>query len=104
MTRDFNLLQGNDLSDANDANHNQIKLDNQSSSISMLKDILGYSINKQSQIYLEIKAYQNNKNKIKIFNICHKNLSSYIKKLSLENNMKHILKTISRINLNQSQV
>ena len=56
--RDFNLLQDNDLSDANDANHNQIKLDNQSSSMSMLKDILGYSINKQSQMYLEIKAYE----------------------------------------------
>ena len=70
----------------------------------MLNDNLEYSINKQSQIYLEIKACQNNKNKIKIFNICHKKLSSYIKKLSLENNMKHIIKTISRINFNQYQV
>ena len=56
FARDFNLLQDNDLSDANDANHNQIKLDDQSSSMYMLKDILGYSINKQSQMYLEIKT------------------------------------------------
>jgi hypothetical protein len=48
--------QGNDLSDANDANHNQIKLDDQSSSMNMLREILGYAINKQSQMYLEIKA------------------------------------------------
>ena len=56
FARDFNLSQGNDLSDANDANHNQIKLDDQSSYMNMLRDILGYPINKQSQIYLEIKA------------------------------------------------
>ena len=59
FARDFNLSQGNDLSDAsdaNDANHNQIKLDDQSSYMYMLRDILGYSINKQSQMYLEIKA------------------------------------------------
>jgi hypothetical protein len=72
--------------------------------MNMLNDNLEYTINTQSQIYLEIKACQNNKNKIKIFNICHKNLSSYIKKLNLEDNMKHIIKTISRINFNQSQV
>ena len=56
MKKNFNLLQGNDLSDANDANHNQIKLDDQSTSMYMIKDILGYFINKQSQMYLEIKA------------------------------------------------
>ena len=70
----------------------------------MLNDNLEYTINTQSQIYLEIKACQNNKNKIRIFNICHKNLSSYIKKLNLEDNMKDILQSISRSNFNQNQV
>ena len=36
--------------------YKQIKLDNQSSSMNMLRDILGYAINKQSQMYIEIKA------------------------------------------------
>ena len=70
----------------------------------MLNDNLEYTINTQSQIYLEIKACQNNKNKIRIFNICHKNLSSYIMKLNLENNMKHIIQSISRSNFKQNQV
>ena len=70
----------------------------------MLNDNLEYTINTQSQIYLEIKACQNNKNKIRIFNICHKNLSSYIKKLNLEDNMKHIIQSISRSNFKQDQV
>ena len=70
----------------------------------MLNDNLEYTINTQSQIYLEIKACQKNKNKIRIFNICHKNLSSYIKKLNLEDNMKHIIQSISRSNFNQNQV
>ena len=42
-------MQGNDLSDANDANHNQIKYDDQSNSMNMLRDILGYAFNTQSQ-------------------------------------------------------
>ena len=70
----------------------------------MLNDNLEYTINTQSQIYLEIKACQNNKNKIRIFNICHKNLSSYIMKLNLEENMKHIIQSISRSNFKQNQV
>ena len=70
----------------------------------MLNDNLECTINTQSQIYLEIKACQNNKNKIGIFNICHKNLSSYIMKLNLENNMKHIIQSISRSNFKQNQV
>ena len=70
----------------------------------MLNDNLEYTINTQSQIYLEIKACQNNKNKIRIFNICHKNLSSYIMKLNLEDNMKHIIQSISRSNFKQNQV
>ena len=70
----------------------------------MLNDNLEYTINTQSQIYLEIKACQNNKNKIRIFNICHKNLSSYIKKLNLEDNMMHIIQSISRSNFKQNQV
>ena len=70
----------------------------------MLNDNLEYTINTQSQIYLEIKACQNNKNKIRIFNICHKNLSSYIMKLNLEDNMKHIIQSISRSNFKQDQV
>ena len=49
FARDFNLLQDNDLGDANDANHKQIKLDNQSSSMNMLREILEYAFNKQSQ-------------------------------------------------------
>ena len=68
--------QGNDLSDVNDANHNQIKQDDQSSYMNMLRDILGYAFNKQSQMYLENNACNINKNKIWIFNISHKNLSS----------------------------
>ena len=51
--------QGKDLSDAsdaNDANHKQIKQDDQSSSMYMLRCVLGYAFNKQSQKYLEIKA------------------------------------------------
>ena len=56
FARDFNLSQGNDLSDANDANHNQIKQDDQSSSMNMLSDNLEYAFNKQSQMHLEIKA------------------------------------------------
>ena len=47
--RDFNLSQGNDLSDANDSNHKQIKLDDQSSSMNMLREILEYAFNIQSQ-------------------------------------------------------
>ena len=70
----------------------------------MLNDNLEYTINTQSQIYLEIKACQNNKNKIRIFNICHTNLSSYIMKLNLEDNMKHIIQSISRSNFKQNQV
>ena len=70
----------------------------------MLNDNLEYTINTQSQIYLEIKACQNNKNKIRIFNICHTNLSSYIMKLNLEDNMKHIIQSISRSNFKQDQV
>ena len=70
----------------------------------MPNDNLEYTINTQSQIYLEIKACQNNKNKIIIFNICHKKLSSYIMKLNLENNMKHIIQSISRSNFKQNQV
>ena len=62
----------------------------------MLNDKLESTIITQSQIYLEIKACQNNKNKIRIFNTCHKNLSSYILKLNLEDNMKHIIQSISR--------
>jgi hypothetical protein len=72
--------------------------------MNMLNDNLEYTINTQSQIYLEIKACQNNKNKIRIFNICHKNLSSYIMKLNLEDNMKHIIQSISRSNFKQNQV
>ena len=49
FARDFNLLQGNDVSDANDANHKQIKLDDQSSSMNMLREILEYAIKTQSQ-------------------------------------------------------
>ena len=49
FARDFNLSQGNDLSDANDANHKQIKLEDQSSSMNMLREILEYAINAQSQ-------------------------------------------------------
>ena len=49
-------MQGNDLSDANDANHKQIKQDDQSSSMYMLRYVLGYAFNKQSQMHLEIKA------------------------------------------------
>ena len=45
----------NDLSDANDANHNQIKLEDQTSFMNMLRDCLEYAFNTQSQIYLEIK-------------------------------------------------
>ena len=70
----------------------------------MLNENLEYTINTQTQIYLEIKACQNNKNKIRIFNICHKHLSSYIKKLNLEDNMKHIIQSISRSNFKQDQV
>ena len=71
----------------------------------MLNDNLECTINTQSQIYLEIKACQNNKKKIRIFNICHKkNLSSYIMKLNLEDNMKHIIQSISRSNFKQNQV
>ena len=70
----------------------------------MLNNKLESIINTQSQIYQEIKACQNNKNKIRIFNICHKNLSSYIMKLNLEDNMKHIIQSISRSNFKQDQV
>ena len=70
----------------------------------MLNDNLEYTINTQSQIYLEIKACQNNKNEIRIFNICHKNLSSYIMKLNLEDNMKHIIQSISRSNFKQNEI
>ena len=56
FARDFHLLQGFDLGDANDAKHNQIKQDDQSSSMNMLSDNLEYTFNKQSQMYLEIKA------------------------------------------------
>ena len=72
MTRDSNLSQGNDLSDANDANHNKIKLDDQSSSMNMLRDILGYAFNKQSQMYLETKACESIRTRFRIFNISHK--------------------------------
>ena len=49
FAKNFNLLQGNDLGDANDANHKQIKQDVQPSSINMLRDILEYAFNTQSQ-------------------------------------------------------
>ena len=49
FARDFNLLQGNNLGDANDANHKQIKQDDQSSSMNMLRAILEYAFNTQSQ-------------------------------------------------------
>ena len=48
--------KAHDLSDAHDANHNQIKQDDQSSYMYMLRYVLGYAFNNQSQKYLEIKA------------------------------------------------
>ena len=41
--------------------------------MNMLRDILGYAFNKQSQMYLEINACSINKNKSRVFNISHKN-------------------------------
>ena len=48
--------KANDLSDAHDTNYNQIKLEDQTSFMNMLRDCLEYAFNTQSQIYLEIKA------------------------------------------------
>ena len=76
MTRDSNLLQGKDLSDVNECKHNQIKQDDQSSSMNMLSDNLEYAFNKQSQMYLEIKACESIRTRLE-YSIYHlKNPSS----------------------------
>ena len=56
--------------------YKQIKLDNQSSSMNMLRYILGYAFNNQSQKYLEIKACISLRTRYE-YSIYHtKNLSS----------------------------
>ena len=76
LTRDSILSQRKDLGDANECKHNQVMQDEKSSSMNMLSDNLEYAFNKQSQMYLEIKACESIRTRLE-YSIYHlKNPSS----------------------------
>ena len=88
----------------NDANHKQIKQDDQSSSMYMLWYDLGYAFNNQSQKNVEIKACISLRTRYEYSKYHKENLSSQIMKLNLENVMRHNPYAISRINFKIGQV